>query len=158
MEFESATCIRQFVESDLIPLHRMIQETIETSYRNVYPVRAVQFFRKFHCETAIEERSQAGEILVLEQGGTILATGSLLGNEILAVFVSPDLQRNGYGKAIMIELEKRAKSKDIGEIRLSISLPSRPFYENMGYEILEKKSIDMGDGQFLDYWPARKKL
>jgi GNAT superfamily N-acetyltransferase len=158
MEFGSAAHIRQFAESDLVPLHRLVQETIEASYVGIYPDRAVQFFRKYHSERKIAERSSAGEILVLEKDGAIVATGSLLGNEILGVFVSPAAQRNGSGKAIMNELEKRAKLKGITEIHLSISLPSRQFYENMGYKVLKKKSMEVGDGQSLDYWPARKKL
>ena len=158
MEFGSPVCIRQFVPSDLVPLLQMIQETIETSYRDVYPVRAIQFFSRFHSKTAIEERSRSGEVLVLEQDGRILATGSLRGNEISGVFVSPSAQRLGYGRAVMNELEMKAKAQGITEIELSISLPSRRFYENMGYEVLERKSIDMGEGQSLAYWPARKKL
>jgi len=150
--------IRQFAESDLAPLHRLIRETIEASYVGVYPDRAVQFFRRFHSERKIAERNRAGEILVIEKDGVIVATGSLLENEILGVFVSPAAQHNGYGKAIMNELEKRAKLKGITKIHLSISLPSRQFYENMGYEVLKKKSIEVGEGQSLDYWPARKKL
>jgi GNAT superfamily N-acetyltransferase len=151
-------CIRPFAESDLVPLHRMIQETIETSYRNVYPIRAVQFFKNYHSEKKIAERSRTGEILVLEKNGLILATGSLMGNEILGVFVIPAGQRQGYGKAIMNALEMKAKEKGIAEIELSISLPSRQFYENMGCQVLAKQSIDVGEGQLLDYWPARKKL
>ena len=158
MEFGSAMQIRQFVESDLDSLHRLIQETIEASYEGVYPDRAVQFFKKFHSERKIVERSGTGEVLVIEKDGAIVATGSLVANEILGVFVLPTLQRSGYGKAITSELEKRAKLKGITEIELSISLPSRQFYENLGYEVFEKKSEDVGEGQFLDYWPARKKL
>ena len=158
MESGSAAVIRQCTQSDLAPLHRMIQETLTTSYREVYPVRAVEFFKSFHREEKIAKRSRTGEVLILEQNGSFLATGCLLRNEILGVFVAPGMQRRGYGKAIMEELEKRAKAHGIEEIHLSVSLPSRKFYESLGYDLFGKESIDVGDGQRLEYWPAQKTL
>lgn len=96
----------------------------DTSYSDVYPPRAVEFFKDYHSEKRIEERSVAGEILVMAEHDSILATGSLVGNEISGVFVYPVCQRQGYGKAIMSELERRAKAKGLSEISLSVSLPS----------------------------------
>ncbi len=88
----------------------------------------------------------------------MLATGALVGSEIIGVFVHPDYQRQGHGKAIMAELEKRAKADGLSEIALSISLPSRRFYENLGYEILDECALDVGEGQYLTYWPGIKSL
>jgi len=150
--------VRQFHDSDLIPLHRMICDTIDVSYSGVYPVRAVQFFKEYHSEEKIMERSQAGEVLIIERGGFIVATGVLVGNEILGVFVKSSEQGQGYGKTIMSELERRARAKGLSEVVLSVSLPSRSFYENLEYEVLVKCLLDVGEGQHLDYWPARKTL
>jgi GNAT superfamily N-acetyltransferase len=150
--------IRLFRKNDLTPLHRMICETIDTSYSDVYPPRAVEFFKDYHSEKRIEERSVVGEILVMEEHDSILATGSLVGMEITGVFVYPLYQRQGYGKAIMSELERRAKEKGLSEISLSVSLPSRKFYENLGYNILADNSLDVGEGQYLNYWLGQKKL
>ena len=150
--------VRQFHDSDLIPLHRMICDTIDVSYSGVYPVRAVQFFKEYHSEEKIMERSQAGELLIIERGGFIVATGVLVGNEILGVFVKSSEQGQGYGKTIMSELERRARAKGLSEVVLSVSLPSRKFYEDLEYKVLVKCSLDMGEGQHLDYWPATKTL
>lgn len=136
----------------------MIYNTIHVSYSGVYPVRAVQFFKEYHSNERILERSRTGEILIVEREGAIVATGSLVGNEISAVFVSPDFQGHGYGKRIMRELESRANAQGIPEVILNVSLPSRKFYENLDYEILPERSIDVGEGQVLNYWPARKIL
>jgi hypothetical protein len=43
-------------------------------------------------------------------------------------------------------------------VSLSVSLPSRRFYEALGYEIVEERSIDVGEGQRLDFWQAHKAL
>jgi GNAT superfamily N-acetyltransferase len=150
--------VRQFHDSDLIPLHRMICDTIDVSYSGVYPVRAVQFFKEYHSEEKIMERSQAGEVLIIERGGFIVATGVLVGNEILGVFVKSSEQGQGYGKTIMSEPERRARAKGLSEVVLSVSLPSRKFYENLEYKVLVNCSLDVDEGQHLDYWPARKTL
>ncbi len=150
--------IRPFGDADLGSLHRMICDTIDASYSGVYPVRAVQFFKEFHSEKRIMERAHAGEVLIIERGGSIVATGALVGNEILGVFVTLDNQGQGYGKTIMSELESRAKAKGLSEVVLSVSLPSRKFYENLQFEVLAERSIDVGEGQHLDYWPGRKTL
>jgi GNAT superfamily N-acetyltransferase len=157
---EVKAMIRPFNRTDLHALHRMICETIDTSYSGVYPPRAVAFFKEHHSEKNILDRSATGEILVLisEGDGSILATGSLIGSEIIGVFVRPDHQSQGYGKAIMTQLEQIAMEKEILRLSLSISLPSRRFYEHLGYRVLNECVLDVGGGDFLEYWSGRKEL
>ena len=150
--------IRPFREADSGPLRNMIHHTIEASYSRVYPPRAVEFFKDYHSEKRITERSGMGEILVVDKDGLILATGALVGTEIVGVFVHPGYQRQSHGKAIMAELERRAKSKGLSEVTLSVSLTSRKFYEYLGYELLAECSLDVGEGQYLNYWPGRKTI
>lgn len=138
----------------------MICEIIDASYSGVYPPRAVAFFKEHHSEKKIVERSAVGEILVLisERDGSILATGSLTGFEIVGVFVRPDHQRQGYGKSVMTKLEQTAMEKGITELSLSISLPSKQFYEHLGYKVFEECVLDVGEGECLKYWSGKKKL
>lgn len=159
MEYHN-TMIRQFIVDDLICLHYMICNTIDASYSGVYPPRAVDFFKERHSREEITERNATGEVLVFtyERDGSILATGSLVGSEIVGVFVHPDHQRKGYGKAIMAELERIARVKGTSEVSLSISLPSRMFYEHLGYNVFPECVLDVGEGQYLKYWPGKKKL
>ena len=150
--------IREFRPSDLGPLQRLIHETIRVSYASAYPPRAVAFFQDFHAEDRIAERSRTGSVLVVEEKGALVATGSLVEGEIFAVFVHPDCQRAGLGKALMTALEDRARGSGLCESLLSISLPSKRFYEDLGYEIVQACSKDLGDGQRLDFWKAKKRL
>ncbi len=157
---EVTAMIRTFNKTDLHPLHRMICATIDASYSELYPPRAVAFFKDHHSEKKIAERGAVGEIalLVSEQDGSILATGSLTGSEIIGVFVRFDHQRQGHGKAIMTHLEQIAMEKGIPKLSLSISLPSRRFYEHLGYKILDERVLDVGKGECLKYWPGEKEL
>ena len=150
--------IREFRESDLVSVRRLIHQTIDVCYSGVYPPRAVQFFKDFHSEEKIMERHREGKILVVEQDGNVIATGTIVGSDIFGVFVQPEFHRRGHGEALMRELENKAKAGGCTESELSVSLPARGFYERLGYEMLEECSIDVGEGQRLDFWKARKPL
>ena len=153
-----AARIRHFEDADVVALRRLICETIDVSYAPVYPPKALDFFKAFHAEEKVRERAQRGTVLVAEASGALIATGSLLEGEIFAVFVHPDRQGVGLGKALMERLEEDARSAGVTESVLSVSLPSKRFYEGLGYEIVEERSRDLGDGQHLDFWKARKRL
>ena len=158
MSHSDDVSIRRFREPDLCQLVRLISETIGISYAEVYPPRAVQFFKDFHSKKKIADRGKTGTTLVVEEDGELVATGSLVDGEILAVFVHPRLQRGGRGKALMKALENEARASGVAEIGLSISLPSKGFYESLGYKVVEEKSRDVGEGQRLDFWKAVKQL
>jgi GNAT superfamily N-acetyltransferase len=150
--------IRELKPGDVPSVGSLIRDTIVAGYRDVYPPRAVSFFLDYHSDAAIEKRAQNGAVLVAEQNGELVATGSLVGNEISGVFVKANLRGQGFGKQIMEELEKRAAKAGVEELTLSISLPSLGFYEKRGYKILAAPEIDVGMGQTLKYWQGTKRL
>ena len=149
-------CIREFRENDVESIAQLIHRTIDVCYTSVYPPRAVEFFKSFHSRDRILERSKQGDILVVEQNGNVIGTGAIVENEIYGVFVEPTMQGDGHGRAIMRELESRAIANGHREVVLSVSLPSREFYEALGYEIQQETHIDVGEGQQLHFWKAKK--
>ncbi len=150
--------IRAFKKSDLYEIRELIHNTIDASYAQFYPPRAGGFFKLFHSEEKILERSQSETILVIEEGAQLVATGSMVEGVIFAVFVKSHLQRGGRGKALMHALENAARDIGVTDSELDISLPSRNFYESLDYIVVEEKSQDVGEGQRLDFWKARKSL
>ena len=158
MEKAEDARIRRMHESDAAGVARLIERTLEVSYAGVYPPSAVGFFKAFHSEAKIRQRLREGEILVVEQAGRAIATGAIVAGEIFGVFVDPDRQHSGLGKALMQDLEARARAQGYEEAVLSVSLPSRRFYESLGYTGFEERSKDLGDGERLAFWQARKAL
>jgi GNAT superfamily N-acetyltransferase len=150
--------IRPFRLADLGSVRQLIDDTIRASYSAVYPPRAIQHFLAYHSASRILDRHGAGDVLVVAQEGVLVATGSVVADEIVGVFVSPDCQRSGVGAYVMDELEAVAQAGGFASTRLSASLPSVGFYERRGYRMLEARSIDVGEGQRLDYWVAQKDL
>jgi GNAT superfamily N-acetyltransferase len=150
--------LRRSGSAEVSSIRRLIHATIDSSYVGVYPPRAVRYFKEFHSVDRIRERRAAGEVLVAEQDGRLVATGSIAGAEISGVFVIPPVQKHGVGGLIIDWLERDAELAGRGSVRLDVSLPSRGFYESRGYRLLESCSIDFGEGQRLDYWSAEKQL
>jgi GNAT superfamily N-acetyltransferase len=152
------TTIRSFAPGDLDPVWRLIGSTIDSAYSGVYPERAIAYFKRLHSGAGIAARAKEGTVLVVERDGAIIGTGSLIGDEIGGVFVRRDVQGQGIGTRLMDELEERASAAGLASVSLSVSLPSRAFYVRRGYSVSGMLSGDMGCGQTLDYWQARKSL
>lgn len=72
--------VRNFIPSDLDSLSQMIIDTIDHSYSQVYPERAVEFFKTYHSKEKILERNEKGEILIIEKDKEIIATGTVVEN------------------------------------------------------------------------------
>lgn len=150
--------VRRIRYSEINEVGLLIRDTIRASYTAVYPERAVEFFLECHPGISIEQRAIDGLVVVAESNGEVIATGSIVDREIIGVFVRQDMQGNGVGSRVMDELEVHAIREGYNRATLSISLTSKDFYEKRGYDIIRSARIDVGEGQFLDYWEGLKKL
>jgi GNAT superfamily N-acetyltransferase len=150
--------MRSFESADLPAVHRLICATIDACYPASYPPLAIEYFKDFHTTDSILKRAEEGMVLVAEEDGEIVATGALVGGEVSGVFVSLAMQGSGIGTVMMEALEQAAAEQGRASVRLYVSLPSQGFYEHLDYRMLEEGSLDVGDGQSLDYWIAEKSL
>lgn len=142
---------RMFNECDLPAIRKLICDTIDHSYSDAYPASAISFFKEYHQECNILDDSRKGLTLVVEIDGHIVATGTLLSNEIKRMFVSPNMQGMGLGRAIMDVLLKRAKEKGLERVFLDSSIVSNGFYSKMKFQTLSESYIPLDDGNHLDY-------
>jgi len=70
--------LRPFEPPDLVAVHRLICDTIDACYSAAYPPRAVAYFKQFHSPEAIMRRAETGTVLVAQQAGEFLGTGTLV--------------------------------------------------------------------------------
>ncbi|MHC4639957.1 MAG: GNAT family N-acetyltransferase, partial [Planctomycetota bacterium] len=144
--------IRKFKSSDLAAVKKLIYDTIDACYTDVYPEGAVKFFKEWHCDENILKGAREGYTIVLEKSGRLIGTGTLVRDEIARVFVEPTWQGRGYGKTIMFRLEEKAISLGLSIIKLDASLPSKRFYDALAYQTVEKTFIAVENNQKLDYY------
>lgn len=149
---------RKFKSSDLDTVRGLIHNTIDISYSKAYNAEAIKYFKDYHNDKNISKDAKEGYSVVLERKNKIIGTGTVTGNHIMRVFVSPKFQRQGLGKLLMQKLEKKALSAGIRTAKLDSSLPAKKFYDSLGYKTVEKTFVEVENGKKLDYYKMEKLL
>ncbi len=158
MAREMTAAMRAFQRMDLAALKTLVHKTIMTCYPGHYGPEAVRFFLDYHEEQAILQDAQNGRIFILDKASRILGTGTMVGNEIKRVFVDPTFQKQGFGRQIMADLERTAVAAGIKVVKLDASLPSKAFYDRLGYVTIAPAFLPVGNGQRLDFFQMQKTL
>ena len=94
----------------------------------------------------------------MEKDNQIIGTGTIVDNHMMRVFVNLVFQKQGFGKLIMLKLEERAASLGIDIVILDASIPSKKFYDSLGYQTLEETFIPVENGKRLDFYRMEKAL
>ncbi len=158
MSKQNKVKIREFRSSDLVEVRDLIKKTIDVCYSNVYCAEAVKFFKDWHRNEKILQNAEEGLTLVLEQDGRIVGTGTIVADEIVRVFVNPSSQKYGFGRLIMQKLEEKALLQCINIVKLDASLPSKKFYDLLGYATLKHTFLEVENNKRLDYYKMQKTL
>lgn len=145
------------IGSDFELVRSIVCQTISSVYSAFYPEDVVRFFLDHHDDDAIRRDIADDNVFLLEVDGETVGTGTIHGNEITRVFVSPEHQRKGYGTLIMSELESIiARTSRI--VRLDSSLPGYSLYLRLGYRPIAYRMISTPGGQVLCYHEMEKSL
>ena len=150
--------IKNFKSSDLDVIKRLIYNTIDVCYQQVYREEAIKFFKDYHKNENILKGAKEGYTIVLEKNNRIIGTGTMVEDHIMRVFVVPEFQKPGFGKLIMHNLGERALSTRVRFVKLDASLPSKRFYDSLGYVTLEETFLEVEKGKKLDYYKMEKSL
>ncbi len=150
--------IREFTEKDITAIYGLLQNTIDISYRGVYPPEAVKLFKDYHSEQQILSDGTEGYTIVAVYNGEVVGTGTLAGDHISRVYVAPQYQHSGIGKMIVRELENKALEEKLTTINLDGSLVSREFWESLGYSVGKEDSIPVENHQRLYLYRMSKSL
>jgi GNAT superfamily N-acetyltransferase len=150
--------IRRFSRSDLAAVKELIYSTIDICYSADYPKEAIQYFKQYHCEENISKGAADGCTIILEKNNHIVAIGTIIDDHIMRVFVNPKFQKRGLGKLIMNKLEDKAISSGVNKVKLDASLPSKKFYDTLGYKAREKTYVKLKNNKKLHYYKMDKGL
>ena len=73
--------------------------------------------------------------VVVEDGGQIAGVGLLhRSGEVLLCYLAPGSQGRGFGKAIHLALEERARAWGLSKLYLESTVTARSFCEKVGYQ------------------------
>ena len=137
-------------KEDLEIVRKITRSTIKSIYPRYYPAGAVEFFLVHHSDEHIVTDISDNKIFVLYEGGEPVGTVTIKDNNINRLFVLPDYQHKGYGKALLDFAEK--KILELYEcVQIDASFPAKRIYLKRGYKEIEYNIIKTDNGDCLCY-------
>jgi len=150
--------LRKITTGDIIKVSDLIYKTVDISYSPVYPQEAICYFKSEHSVAQIQKKMMDSYRIVCEFEGEIVATGCLDSDYIGGVYVSPQHQGMGFGKLIMADLLAKAKANGFARINLHASLPSKKFYDSLGFKTVCATHTDFENNARMDYFDMEMEL
>ena len=96
--------------------------------------------------------------LVAEMDGQIVGIGALAVRtaELRACYVAPEATRQGVGSALVREIERAARERNLTFLELDSSVTAEPFYRAHGYEVRGQGEHILGAGRCMACVKMRK--
>lgn len=132
--------IRRFEEQDAKAVSELIRKTIRISNIKDYPVDLMEQLIEAESPEHVLERASWTHFYVAEEQDNIIGCGAIgpyWGKEdessLFTIFVLPEYQGKGIGRAIIDTLEKDEFFLRAKRIEIPASITGVPFYLKMGY-------------------------
>lgn len=139
--------IRRFTEQDAKAVSELIIRTIRISNVRDYPTELMEELVRTETPEHVLQRASWTHFYVAEEEGKIIgcgAIGSYWGKEdessLFTIFVDPDCQGKGVGRAIVGTLEQDEFALRARRIEIPASITGLPFYQKMGYSFKDGKN------------------
>lgn len=136
----SETCqVRQALETDAPAISRVIVQALRTSNSQDYsPAVIARVEQSFSPEALLGLMARRQVVVVAQLGGQVVGTASLEGDVVRTVFVAPDRQGLGIGRALMLHVEELAGAAGVQALRVPSSLTAQAFYARLGYAVVRE--------------------
>ncbi|OLU32729.1 GNAT family N-acetyltransferase [Pseudomonas sp. PA27(2017)] len=130
--------IRQAREADADAISDVIVQALRLSNAADYPPQVIERVAANFDAAGVRRLMASREIFVALDGARVVATASLAGDVVRSVFVLPELQGRGVGKALMRYVEGVAQAAAVQCLRVPASLTAVPFYSALGYAVVRE--------------------
>ena len=140
----------QATAADFPAVREITQTTIRAVYPRYYPAGAVDFFSRHHSDERIRADLAAGKVYLLREGDEAVGTVTVDGDGIGRLFVRPERQHRGYGRALLDFAEGKILAEH-DAVRIDASLPAKALYRKRGYRETEYHVIRTENGDCLCY-------
>ncbi len=144
---ENSMNIRRMTEEDAQAVSGLIITTIRISNVRDYPPELMEELVKTQTPEHILQRASWTHFYVAEEEGRIIGCGAIgpyWGKEdessLFSIFVHPDSQGKGVGRAIVETLEQDEFALRAKRIEIPASITGLPFYLKMGYSYKDGKT------------------
>jgi len=146
--------IRPFEQSDAVAVSELIRNTIRISNVKDYPIELMERLIESQTPQHVIERASWTHFYVVQQQKKIIGCGAIgpyWGKEdessLFTIFVLPEYQGKGIGRAIIDTLENDIYFLRAKRIEIPASITGVPFYLKMGYHF--KDGISEPDNEHI---------
>ncbi|AWB21297.1 GNAT family N-acetyltransferase [Methylobacterium currus] len=130
--------IRLATVDDAAEISRVVLSALhESNARDYAPETIARVARSFTSDRVAASIAERQVFVALESGRPV-GTASRDGAVVRAVFVAPDAQRGGTGRALMAAVERAAEEAGVAALTLQSSLTAVGFYDRLGYRAVRE--------------------
>lgn len=112
--------------------HVIITALRETNARDYSDAVIARVERSF-APTRVLDLLARRLTLVATKGDDIIGTAGLDGRVVRTVFIRPECQRRGIGRALMVRIERAAIENGVAVLAVHSSVSAEPFYAKLGF-------------------------
>jgi len=135
---ESRRPIRPAREADAEAISRVIVQTLRLSNAADYPPQVIERVAANFDAAGVRGLLESRQVFVALDDERVVATASLADDVVRSVFVLPEMQGRGVGKALMRYIEGVARAAGVQLLRVPASLTAVPFYAALGYTVIRE--------------------
>jgi putative acetyltransferase len=145
--------IRPATHEDLEAMKSMYADTIRNVCRDEYnPEQLTVWAANAHNATRWQHIIRTQHVLVAEQNDTLTGFCSITTDGYIdLMFVHKDYQRKGIAELLYRELEAWALQLGIARLNADVSKTAKPFFERMGFAILQEQEVWLQGVMLLNY-------
>ena len=149
--------VRPFRSSDAPALSKVIYRTLYESNGKDYPTADLDCLAALYTPETLADLAAQGRMYVAAAGEEPVGCGSLVPHTdhpgwgyLQAVFLRPDCQGYGLGRAILSALESDPQFHAYSRVEVHSSITARGFYEAIGYHHATGAPV-LEDGHYTMY-------
>ncbi|WP_404969888.1 GNAT family N-acetyltransferase [Vibrio campbellii] len=145
--------IRDFQEEDAPTLWALFYNTIRNINLRDYTEQQVKAWApdEFDAQLWLKKMT-AIQPFVAELDGVIVGYSDVQPSGLVDhFFCHHEYQGQGVGRALMTHVIKQAEAKELDKIYSEVSITARPFYEHMGFTVVNEQQIEVRGATLTNY-------
>ncbi len=150
--------IRDFQEEDAPKLWELFFNTVRNVNRRDYTEQQVKAWAQEGFDSQLWLKKMISiQPFVAELDGVIVGYSDVQPSGLVDhFFCHHEYQGQGVGRALMTHVLKQAKAKGLTRIYSEVSITARPFYEHMGFTVVNEQQIEMRGATLTNYVMERQ--
>lgn len=145
--------IRDFQEADAPTLWALFFNTVRNVNRRDYTEQQVKAWAQEGFDSQLWLKKMISiQPFVAELDGVIVGYSDVQPSGLVDhFFCHHEYQGQGVGRVLMIHVIKQAEAKGLGRIYSEVSITARPFYEHMGFTVVNEQQIEVRGATLTNY-------